>query len=148
MVRQRAAALALLVAGLAGAVGAERLAIGSPARPGPGFFPFWLALALAVVAVALLVRATSVTSSAEVAGPRLQHGKVVMTLLATIGYAAALEPLGFVLTTFLFLAFLLIVVEPRSLVSVLVIAAATSMACHVVFKVWLNVQLPTGPWGF
>ena len=115
----------------------------------PGFFPLWLALALSVVALALLLRPAA-AAPRPVAGPpeRLRPGKAVLAVLATAVYAAALEPLGFVLTTFLFLVFLLTVVEPRRRTAALAIAAATAGACHLVFKAWLDVQLPAGPWGF
>ncbi|HEV8439672.1 MAG TPA: tripartite tricarboxylate transporter TctB family protein [Methylomirabilota bacterium] len=148
MSRERAAALALLLFGVAGAVAASRLTVGGPARPGPGFFPFWLAAALAAVALALLLRPAVATPPPIAAAERPRSGKVVLTLLATIGYAAALQPLGFLLATFLFLVILLGVVDPRRFTSALVISAATSVASHLLFKVWLDVQLPAGPWGF
>ena len=119
--RDRAAAAVLLLFGLGGTVEAYRLTIGAPGRPGPGFFPFWLALALSLVALALL---------------------------AAAAYAGALEPLGFLLTTFLFLLFMLRAIEPRRWISSIAISAATAVASHLVFKVWLAVQLPAGPWGF
>ena len=147
--RDRAAALALLLFGLGGTFAASRLTIGDPGHPGPGFFPLWLALALSVVALALLLRPAA-AAPRPVAGPaaRLRPGKAVLAVLATAVYAAALEPLGFVLTTFLFLVFLLTVVEPRRRTAALAISAATAGACHLVFKAWLDVQLPAGPWGF
>jgi hypothetical protein len=147
--RDRVAALVLLLAGLGGTLEAGKLTIGDPGHPGPGFFPFWLALALSAVAVVLLVRRVpaGATPAAEPAG-RLQPSKVVMALVAGGTYAAALEPLGFVLATFGFQLFLLTVVERRRWASSLAIAAATALACHLLFKVWLGVQLPAGPGGF
>lgn len=148
MSRDRVAALVLLLFGLGGTFGARRLTIGDPGHPGPGFFPFWLALALAGVALALLLRPAPAAAPVAVAAEHLRHGKVVLALLAGAAYAAALEPLGFVVTTLLFLLFLFRAVEPRRWSSSVVIAAATAIAGHLVFKVWLDVQLPAGPWGF
>jgi putative tricarboxylic transport membrane protein len=149
MSRERVAALALLLFGLGGVFGASRLTIGGPGRPGPGFFPFWLALALCVAAVALLLRRSPAPPQPPaVLAERLRYGKVVLALAAGAAYAAALGPLGFLLTTFLFLLFLLRAVDPRRWSSALVISAATSVASHLLFKVWLDVQLPAGPWGF
>jgi putative tricarboxylic transport membrane protein len=147
--RDRAAALVLLLFGLSGLVEARRLTIGGPGHPGPGFFPFGLALALSLVALALLLRPGPPGPGPVAEGRgRRRPGKVVLALLAGAAYAGALETVGFVLTTFLFLVFLLTVVEPRRWTSSLAIAAATSAASHLVFKVGLNVQLPAGPWGF
>ena len=56
MVRAQAAAAVLLVVGLGGAIEARRLTISDPGHPGPGFYPFWLALALCLVALAPLLR--------------------------------------------------------------------------------------------
>ena len=148
MTRERAAAAILLLFGLAGAFEARRLAVGDASRPGPGFFPFWLAVALCVVAVALLLQ------RGHPAGPRpaepagLRRGKVVLTLVAGLGYAVVMEPLGFTVTTFLFLLFLLTLIEPQRRIASLTISAVTSAASYLVFKVWLAVQLPAGPWGF
>jgi putative tricarboxylic transport membrane protein len=79
---------------------------------------------------------------------RLEHGRVVLALAASVAYTVALEPLGFLLTTFLFLLFLLGAIESRRSVPSIAISAATAVASHLVFKVWLGVQLPAGPWGF
>jgi len=87
-----------------------------------------LALGLCVVAVALLLR-RSPAAPHPVAGPaeRRRHGKVVLALVASAAYAFALEPLGFPLTTFLFLLFLLGAIEARGWLSSLTIAAAASV---------------------
>ncbi len=149
MSRDRAAALALLLFGLGGLFESRRLTIGDPGHPGPGFFPFWLALALFVVALALLLsRSPAAPRRVVIPAERLRHGRVVLALGAGAAYAAALGPLGFLLTTFLFLLFLLRAIEARRSASSLAISAATSVASHFVFKVWLGVQLPAGPWGF
>lgn len=149
MSRDRRAAAVLLVFGLGGAVAASRLTIGEPARPGPGFFPFWLALALCPVALALLLRRAPGAPRPEgVVEERRRPGKAALALAASLAYAGALEPVGFLLTTFLFLFFLLRTIESRSWISSVTIAVVASAASHVVFKVWLAVQLPAGPWGF
>ena len=148
MTRDRGAALVLLLFGLAGTIEASRLTIGGPARPGPGFFPFWLALALSLVAAALLVRPAPAIGADARATTGVRHRRVALALAAGALYAALLEPLGFLLTTVLFLVFLLRAVEPRRWRSSIVIAAATALVCQIVFKTWLDVQLPAGPWGF
>lgn len=145
--RDRVAAAVLLLFGLGGAIEAHRLRIGEPGHPGPGFFPFGLAVALGLVALLLLLQ-PAVPRPAAATAERLRHGKAVLALLAAAGYAFALEPLGFLLATFVFLLFMLRAIEPRPWISSVTIAAATAIASHLVFKVWLAVQLPAGPWGF
>jgi putative tricarboxylic transport membrane protein len=149
MGRDRAAAAVLLVVGLGGAIEARRLTIGNPSHPGPGFFPFWLALALSLAALALLLRrAPAAPRPVGAPAERIRQGRVGLALAASAAYTVALDPLGFLLATFLFLLFLLGAIESRRSVSSIAISAATAVASHLVFKVWLGVQLPAGPWGF
>ena len=149
MSRDRAAAAVLLAFGVGGVVATRRLTIGDPGHPGPGFFPFWLALALCVVALVLLLdRSPAAPRPVPVAAERLRHGKVMLALAASAAYAFALESLGFLLATFLFLLLLLGAIESRRWSSSIATSAATAAACHLVFKVWLAVPLPAGPWGF
>ncbi len=149
MSRDRIAAVVLLVFGLGGVLETRRLTIGDAGHPGPGFFPFWLAVGLSMVALALLLaRRPAAPPPAVVPGRRVRRDRVVLALAASTLYAFALQPLGFVLSTLLFLLFMLSAIEPRRWASSIAIATATSAACHLLFKVWLDVQLPAGPWGF
>lgn len=147
--RDRIAAGVLLVFGLGGVLETRRLSIGDAGHPGPGFFPFWLALGLSVVAVVLLLaRRSAPAQPAAAPGERVRRDRVLLALAASAVYAFALEPLGFVLSTSLFLLFMLSIIEPQGWVSSIAISIVTSAACHLLFKVWLDVQLPAGPWGF
>lgn len=149
MRRDRVAATALLIFGLAAAFEAHRLAIGDPARPGPGFFPFGLGVTLGIVAIGLMLqRAPADGRPRGIPSEPLRRDKVVLTLLGGLGYALVVESLGFSATTFAFLLFLLTVIEPQRRLTSVVISAVTAAASYVVFKVWLVVQLPVGPWGF
>jgi putative tricarboxylic transport membrane protein len=148
--RQRWAAAVLLVAGLLGVVEAGKLASGSIATPGPGFFPLCLAGGFSVVAGVLLVasfRERNVGPGAPliVAGRR---GQVVAAIVTLVVYAFVLEPLGFVLATFLLMVVLFRAVEPQRWLVALGGAALCAALSHVVFRMWLGVRLPRGPWGF
>ena len=145
--RDRWAAGVLLGFGLAAIVEARRLAVGGPSRPGPGFFPFWLAVAFTIAALALFVlsfRAQPIASAGE--PPRWRA--LVLTSLSLLGYAMALEPLGFLLATFLLMLVLFRSVEPLAWPAAVGGSLATSLLAYALFKVWLQVQLPAGPWGF
>jgi len=148
MTRDRVAALALLLFGAGGALEARRLTLGSAGNPGPGFFPFWLAVGLCAVATALVLVRPAAVSLVVAPGERLRSGKVLLALAAAAVYAFLLPLVGFVASTFVFLLVMLMIIEQRRFVSSLVIAAVSAAVCHVLFKTWLDVQLPGGPWGF
>jgi hypothetical protein len=144
-VRARAAAaLVLLAAALFMARAAHGLRLGSPASPGPGFFPFWLSLALAAVSLAIL--AVELRSGAG-RRPGWRWRPIVPVAVVLLLAAPALGLLGFLTTGFVFLTVLL-----RGLGSswpaTLTLAAATSLASHLVFAAWLQIRFPRGPFGF
>jgi putative tricarboxylic transport membrane protein len=146
LARDRWAAAVLLLFGLAGAVEAGRLSIGAPGRPGPGFFPFSIAVALSLVALALLVRPPRRGGPGAETEPSepLRRGRAAWTLLTGVAYALFLEPLGFLLSTAGFLLILLSAIGPQRPAVAVVMAVMTSVLTYLLFKAWLGVQLPAG----
>lgn len=141
------AAGVLLCFGLAAIVEARRLAVGEAGQPGPGFFPFWLAVAFSIVTLALFVHSLrSRPSMVPASGPSRRRA-LVLACLSLLGYALALEPLGFLLASFLLMLVLFRSVEPLGWPAAVGGSLATSLLAYALFKVWLQVQLPAGPWG-
>ena len=58
----------LTLFGLAALWEARKLPLGTVARPGPGFFPFWTAAAFSIVALALVVQALRTPGSTGESG--------------------------------------------------------------------------------
>ncbi len=147
---QRWATAVLTAFGIAGVVGAWPLPFGSFTRPGAGFFPLCLAVALTLVSAVILVRSLRrPAGEARAAGPpRRGLARAGATLVALCLYAWALTSIGFGVATFLFIAFLFRAIEPQRWPLALGGAAATVMASHLLFRAWLGVRLPAGPWGF
>jgi len=142
--RDAAAAAVLLVAGAVVVWQAGQLPFGTVRRPGEGFFPWWLGVVLAGLAVAALVDAAlGRRREGGEAGGRV--GRVGALLLALGAYALALEPLGYPICTFLLV---LCTVPPRdrsTILPSLAFALATAGGSYLVFAVWLSVPLPAGP---
>ena len=134
-------------------VGHESLALRyyTSLGPGPGFFAFWLALILGVLAVAMVAQATF--GLPEPVPPDLladrrgylRMGAIALSLLAT---ALLLERIGFRLTMFAVYLFLLRALGNQRWVTDLLIAAVGSFGVYFVFVRWLNVPLPTGVFGW
>lgn len=123
--------------------------------PGPGFFPFWLALIGIVLSLALLVsiwrepRAAVDSSIEEVR--ILPHGWGAVRCFAVIGLLAAvtiaMEFVGFRLAMLVFNAALVIALGERRWWLIAVFAALGSFGVYYVFTTWLDVLLPTGQFG-
>lgn len=148
MPKDTGAAGFLFLVGLITTVGAHQLALGRPGSPGPGFFPFFLALALSIVSLVLLVRSLAVTRGQENdshPGKSLRRRRVVWTLLLLLGYSFGLEPLGFLLATFLLMLFLYRVVGPQRWEVAMGGAFVTVVAAYALFRL-LQVRLPAGLW--
>jgi hypothetical protein len=68
----------------------------------------------------------------------------LIAFLALIVYALLLEWLGFILTTLLLVGFLLRTIYPQKWSVVISASVLTSLMTYVVFRVWLQTQLPAG----
>lgn len=117
--------------------------------PGPGFFPFWLALIGAALAVALLVttfREAVDPADTEVRilpyGPGARRWLAIVVLLAAA--AATMEIVGFRLAMLVFNAALVIALGERRWWVIALFAAAGSFGVYYVFTTWLDVLLPNG----
>jgi putative tricarboxylic transport membrane protein len=129
------------------------LGLGSWRIPGPGFLPFWAALFLASLSVAIFILA--VVGHDEVShGPQKfwsrpeRWKRVFLVLISLIVYNLIWTRLGFSLSTLLFLGFLFRTVGKRKWGTVIAGAMLTSFAAYMLFEVLLKAQLPTGIIGF
>jgi putative tricarboxylic transport membrane protein len=130
-------------------IGSLRLSLGSFQNPGPGFFPFIAGLVLGVLAAMVYFQARrAASSSKESKGPLWASPggakKIVLTTLALLAYAAGMEHLGFLISTFIFLAFLLRIIEPQRWGLVILESLLASGISYFIFEIWLQAQLPRG----
>jgi len=135
------AGLCFLAIGIGFTVGAVSLKIGVPTEPLPGFFPFWDGVILIALSAIFLFHAWGGRASESHAFGRLGGPSVVV--LALVLYVAAMETVGYVITTTLLSAAVLKVLEtkPRALVLMSLILAAAS---YLIFDRLLGVTLPLG----
>jgi len=128
---------------------ARKLDMGRIVKPGPGFFPFWLGMAMVIVSLALIIQFRR--AKAEGPTPGLWKGlrweKILYTLSALLFYAFFLEFLGYIIATFLLMFFLFRAIEGQRWSVVIFGSIVTSLVTYSLFKLWLQVQLPVGLWG-
>jgi hypothetical protein len=132
---------------LAGALcaGSIQLKVGTPSEPGSGFLPFGTGFLLGVLALAHLLQISFRKEEKQellLADVHWKRGACVGASLLV--YALLLPWLGYLLTTFLFMAVLFSVYQRRKWwmvggASLLVIAVT-----YLVFHHWLKVQFPVG----
>ena len=113
--------------------------------PGSGFLPLWLGVGLVVLSAVHVVSCLRSEAPAVAAG---QWRKVVAVALGLFVCVAVIEPLGFVVAVGAYLLFLLRVVEKAPWRTSLGVTAGTIVVLFALFRVWLHVPLPKGPWGF
>jgi putative tricarboxylic transport membrane protein len=113
--------------------------------PATGFLP----LVFGALLVALAVAATLIDVLAPAASDkRAPAGRAVMILLAIAAGAAGIETAGFFASMFLAMLFLFRFAEKLPLRASLLASAGTALFLTLVFRTWLGVPLPSGPWGF
>jgi hypothetical protein len=121
------------------------LPLGSLANPGPAYMPVALATLLLVGGLAIAVIGRSAPPLGSLDFGEWRHA---VAIFAACAFAAlALERLGYRLTIFLALLFLLGVVERTRPVVALVFAVAFAAGTYLLFDTLLRVQLPRGPFG-
>lgn len=113
--------------------------------PGSGFLPLWLGVGLVALSAVHVVSCLRSEAPVVAAG---QWRKVVAVALGLFVCVAVIEPLGFVVAVGAYLLFLLRVVEKTPWRTSLGVTAGTIVVLFALFRVWLHVPLPKGPWGF
>ncbi len=117
------------------------LSLGLASRPGPGFVSFGLGLILVVLSSAYLIQVR--LRSRERVSFAGQKKSLFLAVAALCLYAAALNRLGYLITTFLLFVFWLALIE-RKKWSVVLPLACVAVAGVYFFNILFSVQLPRG----
>jgi putative tricarboxylic transport membrane protein len=140
----------LIISGLIG-WGALLLPYGNIHNPGPGFYPLWLGILLAVMSIALILKSMRHRgrqrnlrgSLAE----KVRWDKVLFVLIALALYGYFMNILGFLMVTILLMVFLLRFIEPQPWRSVIAWTLIGSFGSYLIFEIWMKLRLPKGFWG-
>lgn len=139
-------AVTLLALAIAALLEASKLPFGRLGSPQAGFFPLVLAIFLAIFSLVFLAQAIGAPKigSGGSRGESATWNKIVLAVGALFVFGLLFESLGYVISTFLFIAFLLRVVERQKWSLVVIVAFFTALATYLVFGLLLNTPLPAG----
>lgn len=143
-------AVVWIAIGSAIAVGAYNLGLGALNRPGPGLFPFVIGLGIALLSLSIAAGAfrTAKASTTATATEPAHAWAVIAVVAALIFYTVALERIGFMLCTVLFLITLLTVLGRSSWLIAGTVSAGITVGSYLIFAKLLKINLPVGPFGF
>ena len=128
---------------------AVQLGLGRVSDPGPGFTIFLSSAALGLLSLLLVLSsAWRREGGNEQAPDAVRWGKIALILLSLVVYGLVLRKLGFVLSTFLLVAFFLWMSERKKWHVALLWGVGMAAGTYAVFELWLQARLPAGLWGF
>jgi len=127
--------------------------VGTFRHPGPGFLPFWAGVILGTLSVILVVKSILKKGGETITDLWKWKGwnkviKVILVPMSLFIYAIFLPILGYLITTFGLMAFLLSMIGRPKLWIQVTAALIIALISYIIFHAWLNVQLPKGVFGF
>lgn len=123
-----------------------RLGLWRQGSPGEGLFPFITAVTMMTFSLIGLVGALRAVPRPEATGAELRDAplRIGVYVAGLVFYAAALDALGFIVSTIVAVVFILRCAERYSWLTAFALAAGTAAGCQVLFVTWLGAILPTG----
>ena len=129
-----------------------RVDVGTPRVPGPGFLPFWAGVVLGTSAIIILVKSISKRywqkETTNLGMKKKKSVKVVWVLFSLLLYLFLLPIIGYLISTFGLMTFLLLIMGRSKLWIHGLSAIIIVLASYLIFCVLLDVRLPRGVLGF
>lgn len=140
-----------LILGMGVCLGSIKLKIGTLHSPGPGFISFLSGILLGLLGLGLMYSSflkglkKGENGKAIEISTEVNWRKLSWTFLALGGYILLFQPIGFVLSTFLFFfSVLYSFAKPQKWLMPLVISGCAAILGYFVFYICLGVELPRG----
>ncbi len=141
-----AASIVLIGLSLYGIIESLRLERTMQLGIGISFLPLSMSLLIGVLAVLLLIGILKGRIGIK-DGPICEKGgalRVVTTVALLTGYVFLIEAIGYVPSTFLFFAAMILYLGKSRWVKALLASAAFTFFLYAIFRLWLQSPLPTG----
>lgn len=140
------AMFAIIAKGIPGLAFLPGYAMGTPARMGPAFFPFWLGLILLALGLAIAIMGIREKGGPDSGFPKYHWRPILFVLGAVVMFGVILKAVGMLLA-----GFLLVVVaslgNPEKVTkrSVVILALGLVIFCALVFVWGLKLPIPLCP---
>ncbi len=127
-----------------------QLGFGAFHKPGSGFISFWSGLSLGILALLMIIQNIRLNKTNFTEEEKEKtNWKAIFTVFASLfSYILLLNYLGFIITTTLFVGILLKSIEKKGWFLTTWVSLVIAFGSYVVFKVWLQAELPKGIFGF
>jgi putative tricarboxylic transport membrane protein len=113
---------------------------------GIGFLPFTMSLAIGGLSIALLV--SILRGRAEIPDKSVfqpdGRTRVFVVVVFLMGYIFLIELLGYVPSTFLFLAATIVFLRKERIFNAVLMSVGLTFFLYAIFRLWLKSPLPTG----
>ncbi len=113
-------------------------------HPGPGFFPFGLAIALILLSFVLIFKRRQTDKTPAPFWPERTWLRPLLGVAILFFYALVIERVGFVITTLIFLVAWMWVIERLRWWIIISISVGTTAGLYLIFSLLLEVPLPAG----
>ena len=118
--------------------------IGTIGSPQGGFFPFVASIIIFILSLYLFISTKPATEQTSQTGGMTGLKRICLFIIVTLIYAVFLERLGFLLSTYIYMIFLLKVMGQPGWRFAVLFSLISVIFCWVCFQKWLGVPLPTG----
>jgi hypothetical protein len=141
-------ALFMIAVSVITVLGVSELHYWSGYSPGPAFTPYWIVAAALVLSILIIVQTILSKSCNKPEWPeRSGIFRILLTSLSLVLILILTPFLGMIITITLFSLFLLLGILRRPLIPSLFTTFITIALIYGVFVFWLQMSLPTGPFG-
>lgn len=130
---------------------AMEIEVGTLGQPGPGLLSFGAGAGIGLLALVLLIQTFMSGSHPEPKAETGRSGRTAIVVAISVSlfvYTLAVNWLGFILATLMFVFFLFRIVETESWWRSTIKAVLVMAGNYMLFVVWLGLRLPRGflPW--
>jgi hypothetical protein len=136
---------ALIAKGIPGLSFLPGYAMGTPARMGPAFFPFWLGLLLFVLGLVIAINGVREKGGADAAFPTYHWRPILLILGAVVLFGIILKAVGMLIAGFILVMIAGFGSASFRLKQTVILGIALVIFCALVFVGGLKLPIPLCP---